>query len=345
MKPMLAKSRPELPVGDYLYEPKWDGFRCLIFRDGDELQLQSRNEKPLNRYFPELVEAMLRLLPKRCIVDGEIVIAGPKGLNFDALLQRVHPAASRVAKLSKEFPASFVAFDLLGLDGKDLAEKPFGERRLLLERQLKARGRGALLLSPSTRDAEQARAWFTGFEGMGFDGVVAKDPKLPYLPNQRAMIKVKHQRTADCVIGGYRAAKDGSGVASLLLGLYDDAGVLQHVGVAASLDAEARASLFQELKPLAKNVAEHPWRTGDAALQRIPGGKSRWSSAKAEEDLEFVALQPKRVVEVAYDYLQGDRFRHTTHIVRMRPDRDAASCTYSQLQGPAQANEVLDLFK
>jgi ATP-dependent DNA ligase len=285
---------------------------------------------------------MRQLLPKRCTVDGEIVIAGPKGLDFDALLQRVHPAASRVAKLSKEFPASFVAFDVLSLEGQDFAEKPFGERRALLEKKFKAKD--ALLLSPSTRDPTQARSWFTGFEGIGFDGVVAKDPKLPYLPNQRAMIKVKHQRTADCVIGGCRLAKDGSGVASLLLGLYDDAGVLHHVGVAAGLDASARAELFAQLQPLARHVAHHPWRGGDAELQRVPGAKSRWNSAKAEEELEWVALQPTRVVEVAYDHLQGDRFRHTTHLVRMRTDRDAASCTYAQLQGPEAANPISAMF-
>ncbi len=332
---MLARAEPALPAGDWFYEPKWDGFRCLLRRDGAALELSSRNERPLNRYFPELVSGLKKALPKRCLIDGELVVLRGGQLDFDALLQRVHPARSRVEKLARETPARFVAFDLLRLGARDLRQRPLRERRELLERRLKPSL--PLLISPCSRDLQQALEWFRGFEGAGFDGVIAKDPNQPYLEDKRGWIKVKHQRTADCVIGGARLAKDGRGVASLLLGLYDSRGTLHHVGVAAGLDAKLRAALWRELKPLRSHIEDHPWLHG-VDLQRIPGGMSRWSRGK---DADWIALRPEKVVEVAYDHLQGDRFRHVTSYLRLRADRDPRSCTAAQLEARGEVSGPL----
>ena len=334
---MLAKLSRELPVKDGLvYEPKWDGFRCIVFRDGDEVVLGSRNERPLTRYFPELLEPVREQLPDRCVVDGEIVIPGPNGLDFDALLQRIHPAESRVRMLAEETPASFVAFDLLALGDDDLRPVPFAERRAKLEKALK-KARPPIHLTPATADPELAQEWFSRFEGAGLDGVVAKPVDGPYLEDKRAMLKVKHDRTADCVVGGFRWHKDGEGVGSLLLGIYDDEGSLHHVGVCTSFSVKRRKELVEELAPLREDAVEgHPWQAwaeaeAQAGDQRLPGGASRWNRAK---DMSWEPLRAERVVEVSYDNLQGDRFRHATHFVRWRPDRDPASCTYAQLERP-----------
>ncbi|MCU1487049.1 MAG: ATP-dependent ligase [Actinomycetia bacterium] len=337
VKPMLAKLSREMPVGDeYVYEPKWDGFRCIVFRDGDEVELGSRNEKPLTRYFPELPPALIANLPERCVIDGEIVIPGDGGLQFDALLQRIHPAASRVKLLSEEWPASFVAFDLLALGDDDLTGRPFAERRKLLEQAL-AKAEPPVHLTPATSDAAVARDWFERFEGAGLDGVIAKATDLQYVPDKRLMLKVKHERTADCVVAGFRWHKDGEGVGSLLLGLYDDEGTLHHVGVATSFSVDRRKELVEELAPLRANAVEgHPWQSwaeiqeeGDA--QRKPGAGNRWNAGK---DMSWEPLRAERVAEVGYDNLQGDRFRHATKLVRWRPDREPASCTYGQLDRP-----------
>jgi ATP-dependent DNA ligase len=336
VKPMLAKLSRELPVGDqYVYEPKWDGFRCIVFRDGDDIELGSRNEKPLTRYFPELPPALRANLPERCVIDGEIVIPGAEGLDFDALLQRIHPAASRVNMLAKETPASFVAFDLLALDDDDLMERPFAERRQLLEKALK-KAKAPVHLTPATNDPERARDWFERFEGAGLDGVVAKAVDLAYVPDKRLMLKVKHERTADCAVAGFRWHKDGEGVGSLLLGLYDDAGTLHHVGVATSFSAAVRKQLVDELEPLRANAVDgHPWQSWAEAqmdqAQRLPGAGNRWNAGK---DMSWEPLRVERVAEVGYDNLQGDRFRHATKLVRWRPDREPASCTYAQLERP-----------
>ena len=333
VKPMLAKSVPEVPDGDFLYEPKWDGFRCIVFRDGDEVELGSRNEKPLTRYFPDVVEAVKAQLPARCVVDGEIVIAAGKGLDFEALLQRIHPAASRVRMLAETTPASFVAFDLLALDGESLMALPQAERRRRLEQAL---GEAAppVHLTPVTTDAALARDWFTLFEGAGLDGVVAKPADGVYAPDKRTMLKVKHARTADCVVGAFRWHKSGPVVGSLVLGLYDDAGALQSVGVAASFPMSRRKDLVAELEPYRLSEGEpHPW-VGDAPSERVPGGEpSRWNRDK---DMSFVPLRPELVVEVAYDHMEGSRFRHTTQFRHFRPDRDARSCTYAQLERPVR---------
>jgi ATP-dependent DNA ligase len=343
---MLAKLARELPVRSGLvYEPKWDGFRCIVFRDGDEVELGSRNERPLTRYFPELAEPLRAQLPARCVVDGEIVIGGSTGLDFDALLQRIHPAESRVRRLAEETPASFVAFDLLAVDDDDLRARPFAERR---ERLVAALGgaRSPVHLTPATDDPGRAQEWFARFEGAGLDGVVAKPGDLAYLEDKRAMIKVKHDRTADCVVGGFRWHKDGEGVGSLLLGLYDDEGTLHHVGVATSFSVTRRRELVDELVPLRDDALEgHPWRAwaeAEAAEggQRLPGAPSRWNNART---MTWEPLRPERVAEVAYDHLQGDRFRHATRLVRWRPDRDAASCTYGQLQRPVP-EELASVF-
>ena len=334
---MLAKLSRELPVKDGLvYEPKWDGFRCIVFRDGDEVVLGSRNERPLTRYFPELLDPVRAQLPERCVVDGEIVIPSPDGLDFDALLQRIHPAESRVQMLAEETPASFVAFDLLALGDDDLRPRPFAERRALLERVLK-KARPPIHLTPATSDPQLAQEWFSRFEGAGLDGVVAKPTDGPYLEDKRAMLKVKHDRTADCVVGGFRWHKDGEGVGSLLLGIYDDEGSLHHVGVCTSFSVARRKELVDELAPLREGALDgHPWQSwaeaeAQAGGQRLPGGTSRWNRAK---DMTWEPLRADRVVEVSYDNLQGDRFRHATHFVRWRPDRDSASCTYAQLERP-----------
>jgi ATP-dependent DNA ligase len=327
--PMLAKLTRSLPAGDLSYEPKWDGFRCIAFRDGDELYLQSRNARPLNRYFPELVSSLRARLPERCVIDGEIVIATAGGLDFDALLQRIHPAGSRVERLARETPASLIVFDLLALDDRDLMTRPFADRRAELERALGDAG-PPLYVTPATRDLEVARDWFHRFEGAGLDGVVAKPLAARYRPGERTMIKVKHERTADCVVGGYRVHKDGEGVGSLLLGLYDDRGELHHVGVASGLSRSARRDLLARLRPLRLGAGErHPWAAAGGEPVRVPGEPSRWTGSR---DLSWVPVRPERVCEVRYDHLQGDRFRHATKLLRWRPDRDPSSCTYHQLE-------------
>lgn len=340
VEPMLAKAADGLPGGDgWLFEPKWDGFRALVFRDGDDLHLQSRELRPLDRYFPELLAPLRARLPARCVVDGEIVIAGPGGLDFEALLLRIHPAASRVALLARERPASFVAFDLLALGDRDLRGAPLAERRALLEGAFGGGDRaGQVLLTPATRDRGLAADWFSRFEGAGLDGVVAKRLDGAYQPGARAMVKVKHARTADCVVAAFRWHKDGKGaeVGSLLLGLYDGEGRLQHVGICASFTAARRRALVEELAPLREGAAEgHPWRDWadwadrGAEGRRLPGASSRWNRGK---DLSWEPLRIERVCEVAYDHLQGDRFRHGTHFLRWRPDRSPPQCSYAQLE-------------
>ncbi len=334
IEPMLAKLADELPpAGGYLYEPKWDGFRAIVFRGDEELFIQSRDSRPLDRYFPELHDALLERLPKNCVVDGEIVIAAAGGLDFDALQLRLHPAESRVAKLAKETPSSFVAFDLLANAKGSLMASPQGARRAELERLL-AKAKPPLYLTPVTKDRAIALDWLTRFEGAGLDGVIAKPESSPYLPGKRAMIKVKHARTAECVVAGFRWHKSGKdAVGSLLLGLYDDAGVLQHVGVTSSFTMAMRKQLVKELAPLRKDAMdEHPWRewAGAAAeSSRMPGGQSRWSAGK---DLSWEPLRIERVCEVKYDHMQGDRFRHATIFLRWRPDKKPRDCRYDQLE-------------
>jgi ATP-dependent DNA ligase len=332
VKPMLAKSVATVPEGEFLYEPKWDGFRCVVFRDGDEVELGSRNEKPLTRYFPEVVAAVRQHLPERCVVDGEIVIAAGKGLDFEALLQRIHPAESRVRLLAETTPASLIAFDLLALDDDDLTARPQGERRALLEQAL----RGAappVHLTPVTDDPALARDWFDLFEGAGLDGVVAKPTDATYQQDKRVMQKVKHARTADVVVAGYRLHKSGPVVGSLILGLYDPDGQLQHVGVAASFPMARRGELIAELAPYVTD-GEHPW-VGDVVPERNPNqaAGSRWNNGK---DLSFVPLRPELVAEVAYDHMEGTRFRHTAQFKHWRTDRDPRSCTYEQLDVPVR---------
>jgi ATP-dependent DNA ligase len=331
---MLAKIADAIPAEPgFLFEPKWDGFRALVFR-GAETYLQSRDLRPLNRYFPELEKALHEMLPKGCILDGEIVVARPHGLDFDALQMRLHPAASRVARLSKETPASFVAFDLLAAGGKSTMELPQAERRARLERLL-GKPKAPLHLTPVTRDRAQAEEWLAKFEGAGLDGVIAKLESAPYQPGKRAMLKVKHVRSADCVVAGFRWYKDrDDAVGSLLLGLYDDGGNLQHVGVTSAFTMDMRKQLVQELEPLRKDaLKDHPWRewagavVGDA--QRMPGAQSRWSGGK---DLSWEPLRPERVCEVKYDHLQGNRFRHAAVFLRWRPDKPAQDCRYDQLE-------------
>jgi ATP-dependent DNA ligase len=340
VSPMLAKLSRDLPEQEGMsYEPKWDGFRCIVFRDGGEVVLGSRNEKPLDRYFPELIEALLPNVPDRCVLDGEIVLVGPSGLDFDALSQRIHPAASRVRLLSQSTPVSFVAFDLLALHDRDLMEEPFGVRRACLEEALMA-AQPPIHLTPTTTEPEVARDWFSRFEGAGLDGVVAKADDQPYQPGKRVMMKVKHERTADCVVGGFRTHKEG-GVGSLLLGLFDAEGVLHHVGVASGFSVARRAELVEELAPLRPRAGEdHPWGGVQEANQRQPGGQSRWSAGK---DLTWERLRPELVAEVSYDHLEGDRFRHATSFKRWRSDREPGSCTYSQLDTPLPA-ELQEIF-
>jgi len=348
IEPMLAKAVDSLPTdGGYLYEPKWDGFRAIVFRPhAGAVAIQSRDLRPLDRYFPELHDALLRLLPDGAIVDGEIVVAGVDGLDFDALQQRLHPAASRVAKLAVATPASFVAFDLLAAGGRSLLDETQEARRAALEKLL-AKARPPLYLTPVTRDDAVAAAWLREFEGAGLDGVVAKPLGAPYQPGKRAMLKIKHVRTADCVVAGFRwhksSAEGGAeAIGSLLLGLYDDAGVLHHVGVTSSFTMATRRELVQLLAPLRRNaLADHPWRgwaeqdaaarsaPADDAAQRMPGATSRWSAGK---DLAWQPLRPERVCEVKYDHLQGDRFRHGTTFVRWRPDKPPEACRYDQLE-------------
>jgi len=334
VEPMLAKLAEALPVGEWLFEPKWDGFRALVFRGASEVYIQSRDLRPLDRYFPELHAAFLDQLPGGCVLDGEIVIRTPEGLDFDALQMRLHPAASRVAKLAGETPASFVAFDLLAEGGRNLSDAPQRERRQRLERLL-SEVDPPIYLTPVTRDRETAARWLEEFEGAGLDGVVAKLPEAPYQPGKRVMVKVKHMRTADCVVAGfrwYRAEKHAVG--SLLLGLYDDRGRLHHVGVTSSFTLTVRRQLVRELAPLRENALEgHPWREWaevDAQqLSRMPGGQSRWSAGK---DLSWEPLRVERVCEVKYDHLQGDRFRHAATFLRWRPDKRPRDCRYDQLE-------------
>ena len=333
---MLSSAAEGLPGGDgWLFEPKWDGFRTLVFREGDELLLQSRDEKSMNRYFPELVEPLKAALPERCVIDGEVVIVGLSGLDFEALLLRIHPAASRVKLLAAETPASYVAWDLLALGDEDLRAAPLAERRERLEHALDD-ARPPVHLSPATRDRALAEDWFRRFEGAGLDGVMAKRLDAPYRAGERTMIKVKHARTADCVVAGFRWHKQGPGtmIGSLLLGLYDDDGTLHHVGVAAAFTNAARRQLVAELAPLRENaLTNHPWRdwaeAEEAAGQRMPGGTSRWNRGK---DLSWEPLRPERVCEVAYDHMQGTRFRHAAQFVRWRPDKRPEDCRYDQLE-------------
>jgi ATP-dependent DNA ligase len=341
VKPMLAKAVHEVPRQAGLrYEPKWDGFRCIVFRDGDELELGSRNDRPLTRYFPELVERLRAALPERCVVDGEVVVVTDDGLQFDVLQQRLHPAESRVRRLAAETPASFVAFDLLALGDRDLTGEPFDERRRLLESVLSG-DHADVHLTPITDDPDVAEDWFTRFEGAGFDGVMAKPGDQPYQQDKRVMWKVKHERTADCVVAGFRWHKDGAGVGSLLLGLFDDDGTLHHVGVASSFTAARRRELVDELAPLRdRALDDHPWREWaehQAAAQdagRMPGGVSRWN---AQKDLSWEPLRPELVAEVRYEHVLAGRFRHGGRLVRFRPDRTPGSCTYAQLEEVAPA--------
>jgi ATP-dependent DNA ligase len=339
---MLAKLTRELPRAEGMfYEPKWDGFRCIVFRDGEEVELGSRNEKPLTRYFPELIEPLKRDLPNRCVLDGEIVIAGPSGLDFDALSQRIHPAESRITLLASTTPASFVAFDLLAVGDRDVCDAPYSERRKLLERALKS-STAPIHVTPATDDPEVARDWFSRFEGAGLDGVVAKPGDLRYLQDKRVMLKVKHERTADCVVAGFRWHKEGRTVGSLLLGLHDQGRVLHHVGVASGFTAVRRKELVEELEPFRAGAIEgHPWLAAATESSRVPGGTSRWSAGK---DMSWEPLRPELVCEVAYDHLQEERFRHGTSFRRWRPDRLPASCTYAQLEAPVptELSQVFD---
>jgi ATP-dependent DNA ligase len=351
LEPMLAKAADGLPEGDgWLFEPKWDGFRAIVFRDGDESYIQSRDLKPLNRYFPELEAPLKASLPERCIVDGEVVIAGDGGLQFEALLLRIHPAESRVRMLAEQSPASFVAWDLLALDDTDLRGTPQGERRRQLEQQLKGPLDPAVHLTPATTDRALAADWFDRFEGAGLDGVVAKRLDGTYQPGKRAMLKIKHQRTADSAVAGFRWHKNGPGthIGSLLLGLFDDAGTLHSVGVTSSFSWDRRAALAKELAPLREKALEgHPWgqwaewaQAAEESGQRLPGATSRWNRGK---DLSWEPLRVERVAEVAYDHLQGDRFRHATTFQRWRPDKQPSDCRYDQLEETA-AFELEQIF-
>ncbi len=332
---MLAKAAPALPEGDgWLFEPKWDGFRCIVFRDGDEVELGSRNERPLTRYFPELVPALRAALPERCVVDGELVVPGSTGLDFDALQQRIHPAASRVNRLAAETPAHVLVFDLLAVGDQDLRERSLAERRRLLDGVVRAGP--TVHLSPSTTDRDRALSWFEHFEGAGLDGIVAKRLDLAYRSDERVMVKVKHHRTADCVVAGFRWHKDGQGIGSLLLGLHDAEGTLHHVGVCGSFTAKKRRELVDELAPFREDaLADHPWREWADAMAhatssgRMPGSPSRWNAAK---DLSWDPVRPELVCEVAFTQLTNGRFRHNAQFVRWRPDREASSCRYDQLE-------------
>jgi ATP-dependent DNA ligase len=334
VQPMLAKSAKAIPAG-MQYEAKWDGFRAIVFRDGDEIELGSRSSKPLTRYFPEVVEALRTRIPPRCVLDGEIVIARDGRLDFDALLERIHPADSRVRHLAEVTPAGFVAFDLLALGDRSLMAEPQRDRRAALTAALRD-ATAPVHIAPATDDVALAADWFNRFEGAGLDGVVAKPPDLGYRPGERVLVKVKHERTADCVVAGLRLHKSGPVVGSLLLGLYDGEGRLQHVGVCASFPMRRRAELMEELAPLRMDsVAGHPWQEWASeeaqAADRLPGGPSRWTGKK---DLSWLPLRPERVLEVAYDHMQGDRFRHTAQFRRWRPDREPEQCTYAQLEEP-----------
>jgi ATP-dependent DNA ligase len=347
IEPMLAKLATALPEGPFLYEPKWDGFRAIVFRSATDVYIQSRELKPLDRYFPELHDALVANLPPESVVDGEIVIPTIDGLDFDALQQRLHPAASRVAKLAKDTPSAFVAFDLLAVDGRDIRDSPQHERRTRLERSLSTAAR-PIFVTPATRDVKTATDWLSRFEGAGLDGVVAKPEVGTYQPGVRAMIKVKHARTADCVVAGFRWHVNGPGrlVGSLLLGLHDDRGRLQHVGVTSSFSMAKRAELVQELAPLRERALDgHPWREwadmSAHAAGRLPGGYSRWSAGK---DLSWEPVRAERVCEVKYDHMQGDRFRHAAVFLRWRPDKSPQECRYDQLE-VTPAFELEEVFR
>jgi ATP-dependent DNA ligase len=370
--PMLAKSVKDIPAGALSYEPKWDGFRSVVFRDGGEVEIGSRNERPMTRYFPEVVEALLASLPERCVIDGEIVIPASDGrrLDFEALLQRIHPAASRVRLLATQTPASFVAFDLLALGNTDYTGQPFEQRRAMLEEAL-ADAASPVYVTPATRDRNTALQWFSQFEGAGLDGVVAKPLSGTYQPDKRVMFKIKHERTADCVVAGYRVHKSGpDAIGSLLLGLYDAAGNLASVGVVGAFPMALRRHLFTEVQPLVTSFDGHPWNWGGVPAPGLGGPAvqegtdadadadavtadpaprarhpreaegSRWNAGK---DLSFVPLRPERVAEVRYEHMEGTRFRHTAQWVRWRPDRDPRSCGFDQLEEPVHYNlaEVL----
>jgi ATP-dependent DNA ligase len=333
VKPMLAKLVAEIPPGAS-YEPKFDGFRAVVFRDGDEIELGSRNERPLTRYFPEVVEAVRAELPERCVVDGEIILALGGRLEFEALQQRIHPAVSRIKLLATQTPAAYVAFDLLALGDRSLVDEPFSERRALLAEALTG-AKPPVFLAPTTTSVETAQDWFHRFEGAGLDGIIAKPPTIRYVQDRRVMFKIKHERTADCVVAGFRWYKSGEGgekgVGSLMLGLADEDGDLWPVGVAASFAAAERLRLVDHLAPYRLQAGgSHPWAP-EGAFERMPGEASRWSQGK---DQSWEPLRPELVVEVAYDYMEGRRFRHVAHLRRWRPDRDPASCTFAQLEQP-----------
>ncbi|MEV6298864.1 ATP-dependent DNA ligase [Actinoplanes sp. NPDC051861] len=337
VKPMLAKPIADIPPGQ-VYEPKWDGFRSIVFRDGDEVEIGSRNEKPMTRYFPEVVEAVLANFPERAVIDGEVIVADTERntLDFEALQQRIHPAASRVKLLSEQTPASFVAFDLLAIGDEDLTERPFSERRDRLVDVLK-NAKPPVYVTPATDDLETARRWFQEFEGAGLDGLIAKSTDLTYQPDKRVMSKIKHKRTADCVVAGYRVHKSAENrIGSLLLGLYDERDVLVSVGVIGSFPIKVREELFEELQPLVTEFEGHPWDwAAHMQGERTPRKNevSRWNNGK---DLSFTPLRPERVVEVRYDYMEGIRFRHTAQFERWRPDREPRTCTYEQLERPVR---------
>jgi ATP-dependent DNA ligase len=334
--PMLAKLVDGIPDGDYVFEPKWDGFRSIVFRDGPDVEIGSRNERPMTRYFPELVAAVLAQLPERCVIDGEVVVPNfaTGRLDFEALQLRIHPAASRVRLLATQTPAHFVAFDLLALGDTDYMGRPFAERRAALEEAL-ATAKSPVHLTPTTTDKSVATQWFSQFEGAGLDGLVAKSPDVLYEPDRRVMLKIKHERTADCVVAGYRPHKSGpDAVGSLLLGLYRDDGQLANVGVVGAFPMEQRRELRAELEPLVTTFDQHPWNWArEEAGTRTPRSSqySRWNVGK---DLSFIPLRPERVLEVRYDHMEGPRFRHTAQFVRWRPDRSPSSCTYAQLEEP-----------
>jgi len=325
LEPMLAEAQDEIPAGDgWLYEPKWDGFRAIVFRDGDSVHLCSRNGQPLQRYFPELVEALKAVLPERIIIDGEIILPSERGLDFDALQARIHPAASRITKLSQETPSGFVAFDCLALGDADLREKSTTERREVLVANF--RSSGSLFVTPFTSSIEEAKRWFVEFEGAGCDGVIARRTELAYLPGERVMVKIKHGRIADCVVGAYRLGKKPDTVGSLLLGLYDEHGVLHHIGHTSSFSAKEKRELLEKLKPYEGGESFGHGRTPDAP--------SRWSKNKTEDGPTWVPLRPELVCEVRYDYLQGPRFRHASTFKRWRTDKSPRDCLFSQLLPP-----------
>jgi ATP-dependent DNA ligase len=336
--PMLAKSVPEIPSGALSYEPKWDGFRSIVFRDGGEVEIGSRNERPMTRYFPEVVEAIKKNLPERCVIDGEIIVVVEDRLEFEVLQQRIHPAASRVKMLSEQTPARFIAFDLLALDDIDYTKLPFEQRRADLEQAL-TRSSAPIHLTPATRAHDLAVQWFSQFEGAGLDGVVAKPLHGTYQPDKRVMFKIKHERTADCVVAGYRVHKSGpDSIGSLLLGLYTDSGELASVGVIGAFPAARRKELFTELQPLVTTFDDHPWAWAKQDERTRTPRSSEFSRWNVGKDLSFIPLKPELVVEVRYEHMEGDRFRHTAQFKRWRPDRDPRSCTYEQLEEPVKYN-------